>query len=84
MGPGREVTWGGQVLVARTAAELEAKRERIGDRAGLVTGTVEDLIVHLRALADAGASWAVCAPIDVATDPSTIDLVAEAASGSLG
>jgi alkanesulfonate monooxygenase SsuD/methylene tetrahydromethanopterin reductase-like flavin-dependent oxidoreductase (luciferase family) len=84
MGRDVEVTWGGQVLVAATAAELDAKRERIGDRPGLVTGTVPDLARHLRALADAGATWAVCAPIDVATDPSTIDLVAEAAGGSLG
>lgn len=84
MGPGVEVTWGGQVLVAATAAGLEAKRERFADRPGLVTGTVDDLAAHLRALAEAGATWAVCAPIDVATDPSTIDLVAEAAGGSLG
>jgi alkanesulfonate monooxygenase SsuD/methylene tetrahydromethanopterin reductase-like flavin-dependent oxidoreductase (luciferase family) len=84
MGADVEVTWGGQVLVAATAAELDAKRERIGDRPGLVTGTVEGLRAHLAALAEAGAAWAVCAPIDVASDPSTIDLVAQAAGGSLG
>ena len=83
MSPDMEVTWGGQVLVARTAAELDAKRARIGDRPGLVTGTVSGLAAHLRTLAEAGASWAVCAPIDVATDPSTIDLVAEAAGDSV-
>jgi hypothetical protein len=50
----------------------------------LVTGTVGDLAAHLRALAEIGVTWAVCAPIDVATDPSTIDLVAQAvASGTL-
>ena len=84
MGRGLDVTWGGQVLLARTKAELDAKRERFGDRPGLVTGTVEDLAAHLRAVAEAGATWAVCAPIDVASDPVTIDLVAEAASDSLG
>jgi alkanesulfonate monooxygenase SsuD/methylene tetrahydromethanopterin reductase-like flavin-dependent oxidoreductase (luciferase family) len=77
---GLELTWGGQVLVARTADEIAAKRERFGELPGVVTGTVEDLAAHLRALADAGASWAVCAPIDVGADPSTIDLVAEAAA----
>jgi alkanesulfonate monooxygenase SsuD/methylene tetrahydromethanopterin reductase-like flavin-dependent oxidoreductase (luciferase family) len=78
--PWVELTWGGQVLVARTPDELAAKGERIGDRPGVVTGTVEDLSSHLLAVADAGASWAVCAPIDVGVDPSTIDLVAEAAA----
>jgi hypothetical protein len=84
LAPAVEVTWGGQVVVAATAAELAAKRERIGDPPGVMTGTVEDLTVHLSALAAAGATWAICAPVDVATDPSTIDLVAQAAGGSLG
>ena len=76
-----EVTWGGQVLVGRTAEEAEAKRDRYGgDRPGVVTGTVETLARHLGELADAGASWAVCAPIDVGREPDAVDLVAEAAA----
>jgi hypothetical protein len=78
--PHVQPTWAGQVLVARTAEEVEAKRERVGDRPGLLTGTVDDLAAHLAVLAELGATWAVCAPIDVATDPSTVELVAEAAS----
>ncbi|MGH9028472.1 MAG: hypothetical protein ACRDV4_02505, partial [Acidimicrobiales bacterium] len=74
-----EATWGGQVLVARTPAEAEAKKARHGARPGVVTGTVDDLARHLRALAEAGATWAVCAPIDVGADPAAVDLVAEAA-----
>jgi len=32
-------------------------------------------------LAAAGASWAVCAPLDVGTDPEAVEMVAEAAAG---
>ena len=46
-----EITWGGQVLIARTAAEAAAKLERHGPRAGLVHGTVDDLRRHFAALA---------------------------------
>jgi alkanesulfonate monooxygenase SsuD/methylene tetrahydromethanopterin reductase-like flavin-dependent oxidoreductase (luciferase family) len=77
--PGRELTWGGQVLVGRTRAEADAKLAAHGGRPNLVAGTVEDLRRHLEALAAAGASWAVCAPLDIGTDPAAVDLVAEAA-----
>jgi alkanesulfonate monooxygenase SsuD/methylene tetrahydromethanopterin reductase-like flavin-dependent oxidoreductase (luciferase family) len=75
-----EVTWGGQVLVGRSAAEAVAKLQRHGPRPGLVHGTVGDLAAFLRALAAAGASWAVCAPLDVGVDDEAVDLVAEAAA----
>ena len=75
-----QVSWGGQVLVGRTEAEAAEKLARIGSRPALVHGTVADLTGHLAALADAGASWAVCAPLDVGTDPQTVELVAEAAA----
>jgi alkanesulfonate monooxygenase SsuD/methylene tetrahydromethanopterin reductase-like flavin-dependent oxidoreductase (luciferase family) len=77
--PGRALTWGGQVLVGRTRAEADAKLRAHGTRPGLVTGTVDDLADHLRALAGAGASWAVCAPLDIGTDPAAVDLLVEAA-----
>jgi alkanesulfonate monooxygenase SsuD/methylene tetrahydromethanopterin reductase-like flavin-dependent oxidoreductase (luciferase family) len=78
--PGRELTWGGQVLVAPTAAEAEAKLRAHGARPGLLAGTVDDLAAHLRALAAAGASWAICAPLDVGTDPAAVEMLADAAA----
>lgn len=77
--PGRELTWGGQVLIARTAAEAESKLAARGTRPGLVTGTVGDLRRHFQALAAAGASWAVCAPLDVDDGPGAVEILAEAA-----
>jgi alkanesulfonate monooxygenase SsuD/methylene tetrahydromethanopterin reductase-like flavin-dependent oxidoreductase (luciferase family) len=78
--PGRELSWGGQVLVARTGAGAEAKLRAQGARPGLLAGTVDDLAHHLQGLAAAGASWAVCAPLDVGTDPAAVEMVAEAAA----
>ena len=80
--PGRELTWGGQVLVGRTEAEATAKLRAHGARPGLIAGTVDDLGDHFDALAAAGASWAICAPLDVGTDPGAVDIVAEAAARS--
>lgn len=70
-----DLSWGGQVLVGRTAAEAAAKLAAQGDRPGLVHGVVDDLAAHFRALADGGAAWAVCASLD-----HDVELVAEAAS----
>jgi alkanesulfonate monooxygenase SsuD/methylene tetrahydromethanopterin reductase-like flavin-dependent oxidoreductase (luciferase family) len=78
--PASELTWGGQVLVGRTRGAAEAKLATLGDRQGLVHGTLDDLGAHLGALADAGASWAICAPLDVGSDPESVELVAEAAA----
>jgi alkanesulfonate monooxygenase SsuD/methylene tetrahydromethanopterin reductase-like flavin-dependent oxidoreductase (luciferase family) len=75
-----EVSWGGQVLVGRTEAEAADKLARVGPRPGLVHGTIADLTVHLAGLVVAGASWAVCAPLDVGSDPEAVELVAEAAA----
>lgn len=79
---GRELTWGGQVLVGRTRAGAAAKLRAHGTRPGLVAGTVEDLSDHFDALAAAGASWAICAPLDVGTDPGAVEIVADAAARS--
>lgn len=68
-GAGVEPTWAGQVLIGRTRAEAEAKLADHGPRPGLVWGTVDDLRHHLDALVAAGATWAVCAPLDVGRDP---------------
>jgi alkanesulfonate monooxygenase SsuD/methylene tetrahydromethanopterin reductase-like flavin-dependent oxidoreductase (luciferase family) len=79
---GVEATWAGQVLVARDAAGLQDKLDRLGSRSGLAAGTVDGLAAHLGRLAAAGATWAVCAPLDVGTDPEVPDLVAEAAEAA--
>lgn len=75
-----ECTWGGQVVLARTSDALDAKVARLGDRVGLVAGTVDDLAAHLRRLDADGCSFAVCAPIDVGDDPDAPAMVAEAAA----
>ena len=75
-------SWGGRVLVGRTPEEAAEKLARHGPRPGLVHGAVADLAERLRALAGAGASWVVCAPIDVGTDPRAVDNVAEAAAAA--
>lgn len=77
---GIELTWGGQVLLGRTQRQVDAKVGAQGARPGLLAGTVEDLARHLRGLAAAGATWAVCAPIDVGTDPAVVEMLAEAAA----
>lgn len=74
-----EATWGGQVLVGRDEDEAGEKLARHGDRAGLVHGSVAQVADHLGALADAGGTWAVCAPLDVGTDPAAVELLAEVA-----
>jgi alkanesulfonate monooxygenase SsuD/methylene tetrahydromethanopterin reductase-like flavin-dependent oxidoreductase (luciferase family) len=75
-------SWGGQVLVGRTAEEAEEKLARHGPRPGLVHGTLADLARHLRRLADAGAAWAVCAPLDVGSDPLVVEYLAEASAAA--
>jgi alkanesulfonate monooxygenase SsuD/methylene tetrahydromethanopterin reductase-like flavin-dependent oxidoreductase (luciferase family) len=78
--PGPALTWGGQILIGRTGKEADAKVRAHGTRPGLVSGTPDDLVEHLRALAAAGASWAICAPLDVGTDPGAIEILSEAAA----
>ena len=78
---GGELTWGGQVLIGRTEAEAGAKLRTHGPRPGLVAGTMDDLRAHFEALAAAGASWAVCAPLDVGTDPDAVEMLSEVAAG---
>lgn len=77
--PEAELTWGGQVLVGEDADDLAAKLERHGDRPGLVAGTVEEIGRHLGVLAEAGASWAVCAPLDIGADTTVVEILARAA-----
>jgi len=76
-----EITWGGQVLIGRTAAEAAAKLEQHGLRPGLLHGTLDDLRRHFAALAALGVTWAVCAPLDIGVDSDAVELVAEARDG---
>ncbi|HEV2760130.1 MAG TPA: LLM class flavin-dependent oxidoreductase [Acidimicrobiales bacterium] len=77
---GKALTWAGQVLVGRTPAEAASKLRAHGARPGLVSGTVEDLVRHLASLAEAGASWAICAPLDIGTDPAAVEMLSKAAA----
>lgn len=78
-GTGVELTWAGQVLIGTDLADAEAKLTRHGGRPGLVWGTPDDLHRHFDALEEAGATWAVCAPLDVA-DPSVPETLARVAA----
>ena len=80
VGPGKALTWAGQVLIAPTRAEADAKLRARGPRAGLVSGTVDDLVRHLNGLAAAGASWAICAPLDVGADRAAVEMLSEASA----
>jgi len=80
-GTGVEPTWAGQVLVGRSQDEADAKRAVHGTRPGLVWGTVDDLRRHLDALESAGATWAVCAPLDGGRDPAVAETLALATEG---
>jgi len=73
-----EKTWGGQLLIGRTDEHASEKLERHGPRPYLVHGTVDDLRRHFSALSEAGASWAVCSPLDIGLDAEAVDLIAEA------
>jgi alkanesulfonate monooxygenase SsuD/methylene tetrahydromethanopterin reductase-like flavin-dependent oxidoreductase (luciferase family) len=71
------VTWGGQVLIGRDQGDLKAKVERHGSRPGLVQGTIDEVADHLHKLGEAGASWTVCAPIDIHDDPDALETLTE-------
>ena len=75
-GPAFRLSWGGQVLIGRTASEAAEKLRRHGTRPGLFHGTVADWRQHLDRLTDAGADWVVAAPIDVGAGPGAIELLA--------
>lgn len=79
---GVERTWAGQVLIGRTRAEADEKLAAHGPRPGLVWGTVDDLEAHLDALAAVGATWAVCAPLDVGTDLEAVEVLAQVRRGA--
>ncbi len=79
-GTGVEPNWAGQVLIGRTRDEADTKLAAHGTRPGLIWGTVDDLRRHLDAIEAAGATWAVCAPLDIGHDPSVVETLALAAT----
>jgi alkanesulfonate monooxygenase SsuD/methylene tetrahydromethanopterin reductase-like flavin-dependent oxidoreductase (luciferase family) len=80
---GREVatTWGGQVLIGRNGTDAAAKLERYGTRRHLVHGTVAQVAEHFDAMAEAGVTFAVCAPLDCHDDPAAYETLAEVREG---
>jgi len=74
----RETTWGGQILIGRSDAHAAGKLARHRPRPHLAHGTLDTLRRHFAALEEAGASWAVCSPLDVGQDDEAVDLIAEA------
>ena len=75
--PPVELTWGGQVLVGSTPADAAGRLEHYGPRAGLLHGAVDEVADALHARAEAGATWAACAPLDIGESPDAVDLMAE-------
>lgn len=70
-------SWDGLALIGATEAEAEAKRERRGDREGLVWGGPERVAEAVAAYAAAGAAWVVLAPID-SSNPENAAVLGEA------
>jgi alkanesulfonate monooxygenase SsuD/methylene tetrahydromethanopterin reductase-like flavin-dependent oxidoreductase (luciferase family) len=72
-------TWGGLAVLALTAAEAAAKRERLnGNRPGIVSGEPSQVAEQIGAYAAAGADWVILGPID-SSDPANAALLGDAA-----
>lgn len=78
-----EVTWGGQVLIGDDPDDAAARLQRHGHRTGLVHGTVSEVGAELARLARAGATWAVCAPLDVGDESTPARIVAAARAAAV-
>ena len=73
-------TWGGLAVLAETAVEAEAKRDRLGGaRPGLVWGGPSEVAEQIAAYAAAGADWVILGPID-SSDPSNAAVLGRALS----
>ena len=71
-------TWGGLAVLAETAAEAAAKRDRLGgNRPGIVSGDPAETAEQIAAYAAAGAAWVIVGPIDSA-DPSNAAVLGQA------
>lgn len=75
-----EITWAGQVLIGRDAEGAAALLAKRGPRPGLVHGDVDEVVGRLAAIRDAGATWAVCSPLDIHDDADgALEILAEVA-----
>ena len=63
-----DVTWAGQVLIGTSQQDAATRLEHKGTRLGLVHGPIDDVARHLNEIAEAGATWAVCSPLDIHDD----------------
>lgn len=57
-------SWGGLVLLGKDEAEVEAKRARLVPGPAVIVGGPERVAEQLRKYGDAGARWAMVAPLD--------------------
>lgn len=73
------LSWGGPVLVARNEELAAGRLRRMGPRQGLVHGTLDAVTAHFRLLAEAGATWVICAPLDWSVPVEELELLAELA-----
>jgi alkanesulfonate monooxygenase SsuD/methylene tetrahydromethanopterin reductase-like flavin-dependent oxidoreductase (luciferase family) len=72
-------TWGGLTVMAATAADARAKRDRLGgDRPDVVCGDPSAVADAIAAYAAAGADWVILGPIDSA-EPSNAGVLGDAA-----
>jgi alkanesulfonate monooxygenase SsuD/methylene tetrahydromethanopterin reductase-like flavin-dependent oxidoreductase (luciferase family) len=71
-----DLTWGGLVVLGATDRDANAKAERLEPGPGTIVGGPERVADALRAVAAAGASWAIVGPVDSA-DPDNVGILGE-------
>jgi alkanesulfonate monooxygenase SsuD/methylene tetrahydromethanopterin reductase-like flavin-dependent oxidoreductase (luciferase family) len=69
-------SWGGLILLGRTDADAEAKREKFVVGPTVLVGGPERIAESLRAYIDAGARWLTVGPID-SSDPENAAILGE-------
>jgi len=74
--PGFECTWGGLVVAGDDDREAEEKADRLGASPGTIVGGPATIARALQRYRDAGADWAILAPID-SSDVTNARLVGE-------
>jgi len=67
-------SWGGLVLLGRTEAEAEAKRERFNPGPQVLVGGPEQVAARLREYLAAGARWLTVGPVD-SSEPENADIL---------
>jgi alkanesulfonate monooxygenase SsuD/methylene tetrahydromethanopterin reductase-like flavin-dependent oxidoreductase (luciferase family) len=75
--PEAELTWGGLILLGRDREQAALKTARFNPGSHVLTGEPEQIVDGLRAYADAGAAWAIVAPLD-ASDAENAQILGDA------